>query len=183
MSQRIKVIVPIPMDGAGVANRRAQLPNELVRPSFEVEFVAVKNGAALGDSYYDALLMDMFVFEEGLRAEAEGYDAVCIDTVSDSGMYALRSRLGIPVLGPGQASFHVACMLGHKFSVITMWDEWFHLYEKILGEYGLWGRLASMRSIDTRPDLSELLVGKEEVIFTSWRRNRSPRLKRTGRTL
>lgn len=165
MPYRVKVIVPIPMDARGVANRRAQLPDELIRPGFEVEFVAVKNGAALGDSYYDALLMDMFVFEAGLRAEQEGYDAVCIDTVSDSGLYALRSRLTIPVIGPGQVAFHVACMLGHKFSIITMWDEWFHLYRKVLTEYGLWHRLASMRSIKTRPDLSELLSGKEEVIF------------------
>jgi allantoin racemase len=109
--------------------------------------------------------MDTFVFEAGLRAEAEGYAAVCIDTVSDSGLYALRSRLSIPVVGPGQAAFYTACMLGQKFSILTMWEEWFHLYKKLLNEYGLWHRVASLRSIKTRPDLSELLAGKEEVIF------------------
>jgi allantoin racemase len=60
---------------------------------------------------------------------------------------------------------HAACMLGHKFSVITMWDEWFHLYRKILSDYKLEPRCASLRSIKTRPDLEELLLGKEEVIF------------------
>ena len=165
MSNRIKIIVPIPMDEAGVANRASQLPAERIRDGYEVEFVAVNWGAALGDSYYDSMLMDMSVFEAGLKAEEEGYDAVCIDTVSDSGLYALRSRLSIPVFGPGQAALHAACMLGHKFSIITMWDEWFHLYKKTLTEYGLWNKLASMRSIKTRPDLEELLTGKEEVIF------------------
>ena len=163
--KRIKVIVPIPMDAEGVANRASQLPGHLIRPGFDVEFVAVKNGAALGDSYYDALLMDMFVFEAGLKAEQEGYAAVCIDTVSDSGLYALRSKLSIPVIGPGQAAFYTACMLGQKFSVLTMWDEWLHLYKKLLNEYGLWHRVASLRSIKTRPDLTDLLAGKEEVIF------------------
>ena len=110
------------MDAAGVANRASQLPDVLVREGFDVEFVAVSWGAALGDSYYDTMLMDMSVFEAGLKAEEEGYDAVCIDTVSDSGMYALRSRLSIPVIGPGQAAMHTACMLGHRFSVITMWE-------------------------------------------------------------
>ena len=165
MAKRIKIIVPIPMDAAGVANRAAQLPDNLIMPGIEVDFVAVSWGAALGDSYYDAMLMDMSVFEAGLQAEQEGYDAVCIDTVSDSGMYALRSRLDIPVVGPGQAAFHVACCLGHKFSIITMWDEWFHLYTKTLKEYGLESRCASLRSIKTRPDLEELLAGKEDVIF------------------
>jgi len=34
-----------------------------------------------------------------------------------------------------------------------------------LTEYQLWNRVASLRSIDTRPDLEELLEGKEEVVF------------------
>lgn len=165
MNKKIKVIIPIPMDAAGIANRASQLPKDLIMPGAEVEFVAVGWGAALGDSYYDASLMDFSVFEAGLKAEEEGYDAICIDTVSDSGMYALRSRLNIPVIGPGQASLHLACCLGHKFSIITMWDEWFHLYTKILKEYGLEHRCASLRSIKTRPDLEELLAGKEEIIF------------------
>jgi allantoin racemase len=137
----------------------------MVAPGFDVDFVAVGWGAALGDSYYDSMLMDMSVFEAGLKAQDEGYDAVCIDTVSDSGLYALRSRLDIPVFGPGQAALHAACMLGHKFSIITMWDEWFPLYKKILTEYKLEARCASLRSIKTRPDLEELLEGKEDVIF------------------
>ncbi|MEC3884883.1 aspartate/glutamate racemase family protein [Halobacillus sp. HZG1] len=165
MSKRVKIIIPVPVDLDGVENRRSQLPEAWIRPGYEVEFVSVKNGASLGDSYYDTLLMDMFVFEAGLKAEEEGYQAVCIDTVSDSGLYALRSRLEIPVFGPGQTAFYTASMLGHKFSVITMWDEWFHLYRKTLNDYGLKDKLASLRSINTRPDLSELLSGKEEIIF------------------
>ena len=165
MRKRVKIFVPIPMDEAGVANRASQLSVEQVRDGYDVEFVAVSWGAALGDSYYDTMLMDMSVFEAGLKAEEEGFDAVCIDTVSDSGLYALRSRLSIPVFGPGQAALHGACMLGHKFSIITMWDEWFHLYTKILSEYKLEARCASIRSIKTRPDLEDLLEGKEEVIF------------------
>lgn len=165
MARRVKVIVPIPMDEAGVANRKSQLPEADIAPGYEVDFVAVAAGAALGDSYYDAALMDFSVFRAGLRAEQEGYDAVCIDTVSDSGLYALRSALTIPVLGPGQTSFYLACMLGKKFTVLTMWRPWFHLYEKLFSEYRLWDRVASIRHIGTRPDLTELLEGKEEVVF------------------
>jgi len=34
-----------------------------------------------------------------------------------------------------------------------------------LTAYHLWPRVASLRSINTRPDLEELLAGKEEVVF------------------
>jgi len=165
VTARIKIIIPIPMGPEGVAGRAAQLPASLVLPGFEPQFVAVAKGAALGDSAYDTLLMDFSVAQAGLDAEQAGYAAVCIDTVSDSGLAALRSRLSIPVVAPGQAAFHMACMLGKKFSVLTMWDEWFPLYEKTLTEYALWPRVASLRSIKTRPDLEELLAGKEEVVF------------------
>jgi allantoin racemase len=164
-SRRIKVIVPIPMDAAGVANRGQQLPAHLVSPGFAPEFAAVPWGAALGDSYHDMLLMDWTVFQAGISAEAEGYSGVLIDTVSDSGLRALRSRLSIPVVGPGEAAFATAMMLGKKFSVLTMWPQWFPLYQKTLTEYGWWDRVASLRSINTRPDVTELLAGKEEVIF------------------
>lgn len=163
--RRIKVIVPIPMDSAGVANRATQLPAALQAPGFVPEFAAVGWGAALGDSYHDMLLMDWTVFQAGIDAEAEGYAAVVVDTVSDSGVRALRSRLSIPVIGPGEAAFHTAMMLGKKFTILTMWPQWFPLYEKTLTDYCLWDRVASLRSIDTRPDVTELLAGKEEVIF------------------
>jgi len=165
VDKRVKVIVPIPMDAAGVANRAGQLPPAVIRPGFKPEFAAVPWGAALGDSYHDMLLMDWTVFQAGISAEAEGYAGVLIDTVSDSGLRALRSRLTIPVVGPGEAAFMTAMMLGKRFSVLTMWDEWFPLYEKTLTEYGFWDRVASLRSIRTRPDVTELLAGKEEVIF------------------
>lgn len=163
--KRIKVIVPIPMDEVGVANRAAQLPPGFVAPGFQPEFTAVKWGAALGDSYHDMLLMDWTVFQAGISAEDEGYAGVLIDTVSDSGLRPLRSRLSIPVVGPGESAFATAMMLGKRFTVLTMWDEWFPLYQKTLTEYGWWDRVASLRSIDTRPDVTELLAGKEEIIF------------------
>lgn len=163
--KRIKVIVPIPMDEAGVANRAEQLSPPVVRDGFEPVFEAVGWDAALGDSYHDMLLMDWTVFQAGITAEEEGYAGALIDTVSDSGLRALRSRLFIPVAGPGEAAFFAACMMGKKFSILMMWDEWFPLYEKTIPKYGLEKRLASMRSINTRPDVTELLAGKEEVIF------------------
>lgn len=166
MNKRIKVIVPIPMDADGVKARASQLPGSMIRPGYEPIFMAVKWGAALGDSYYDMMLMDWTVFQAGVTSEDEGYDAVLIDTVSDSGLRALRSRLTIPVFAPGEIAFHTACMLGKRFSILTMWPEWFPLYEKTLTEYRLWERCASIRSINTRPDLTELLAGKEEVIFS-----------------
>lgn len=165
MSKRIKMIFPVPMSDATRALVQSQLPLALQRPDIEVSFVGAGQVMTLADSYYDMALMEMAVIEAGIRAEEEGFDAVCINTVSDSGLAALRSRLSIPVLAPGLAAFHTACMLGQRFSVLTMWSRWYPLYRKTLKEYGLEARLASIRSIDVRPDTEALLQGKEEVVF------------------
>lgn len=162
---RIKYIIPFPFDEEGVANRAAQIPKELLGPDTEVECVPVRQSGTLLDSQYEALVFDMYIAEAGLRAEEEGYDAVLMDTVSDSGLAALRSRLTIPVLGPGLVSYAVGTMLGRRFSIVTMWERWRHLHEKNLDLYHLWDRCASIRAVDIPPDVEALFAGKEEEIF------------------
>ena len=96
-------------------------------------------------SHADYALADLSMLDAGMAAQDEGYDAVCIDTMSDSGVAALRSVLDIPVIGPGRASMLMALMLGNRFSVLTMWDEWKPLYTKTIGELGIADRCASIR--------------------------------------
>jgi allantoin racemase len=162
---KVLVIVPVPLDEEGVDNRRAQLEACKLGPGIAFDFRAVKVGPDLFDSYHDLLLADIGVYEAGLAAQEEGYDAVCVDTMSDSGVNALRSVLDIPVIGPARASYCTALMLGDRFSILTQWDPWKAAYKKTLMEYGLADRCASIRSIDIQPDLKNLLGGKEEDVF------------------
>jgi len=162
---RIKFIIPFPFDEEGIANRAAQIPREILGPNTEVECIPVRNSATMVTDYYEAMLFDVYIAEAGLRAEEEGYDAVVMDTVSDSGLAALRSRLTIPVIGPGLVSYAVAIMLGKRFSIITMWDRWRHLYEKNLDLYHLWDKCASIRAVNIPPDVEALFAGKEEEMF------------------
>ena len=131
---------------------------------------AGQNGPSWGDSTHDALLQDFFVYEEGMRSEEEGFDAVCVDSVSDSGVAALRSRLRIPVVGPGHVCYQIAGLLGRKFSIVTMWDRWNHFYIKSLKEYGLVDHCASIRSPGVVPDNRNLTAGKEEELFPALER-------------
>ncbi len=165
MTKRIKLIFPVPMNEQTRAMVESQIPPALIGPGFVVEFAGSRKLMTLADSHYDLFIMESIVLEAGMRAEDEGFDAVCINTVSDSALAALRSRLSIPVIGPGIAAFHTAAMLGQRFSILTMWPQWVPMYRKSIHAYGLETRLASIRHIDTRPDVQELLEGKEDVVF------------------
>ena len=154
---RIKFIIPFPFDDEGIANRAAQIPKELLGPDTHVECVPVRNSATFVTDYYESMLFDVYILEAALRAEDEGYDAVIMDTVSDSGLAAMRSRLNILAIGPGLISYAVAVMLGKRFSIVTMWDRWRHLYEKNLDTYHLWEKCASIRAVNVDSVVSTLL--------------------------
>ena len=162
---RIKYIIPFPFDEEGIAARAAQIPSDLLGEDVIVDCVPVRNSCLLLDSYYESIIFDAYIAEAGLEAEAEGYDAVVMDTVSDSGLQVLRSRLSIPVVGPGQVAFHLAGILGQRFSVITMWDTWRFFYRKLFKEYGLSDNVASVRAVNIPPDVEALFAGKEQEMY------------------
>ena len=165
MMRRVLVIVPFAMAPEHLALRREQLQGIELSPELQFEFRPVKAGPVNYSSHHDFVLADVANFEAGCRAQEEGFSAVCIDTMSDSGVAALRSVLDIPVFGPGKVSMLTALMLGERFSILTMASRWKPLYKKALDELGLHHKCASVRAIEVAPDNQALLAGKEEDVF------------------
>ena len=163
--KKVLVIVPFPMSEENLSFRREQLRAIPVSESLSFTFRPVKAAPRNYISQADMVLADIGVLETGLSAEKEGFSAICVDTMSDSGVAALRSVLSIPVIGPGRTSVLAALSLGNKFSIVTMWQKWKHFYMKTLTELGVENALASVRAIDVTPDNQALLSGKEEEIF------------------
>lgn len=162
---RILNIVPVPVPQEALGAFADQVPAEAMFPGFENVFVAARAGGGVIDSPYEQTLCDAFVLDAGARAEEQGYDGVVVNSMSDSALAALRSRLTIPVVAPSQASMLLACLLGKRFSVVTMWPQWHSLYTKAVAHEGLTHRLASIRDIGVRPDAEQLLAGKEDFVF------------------
>jgi allantoin racemase len=162
---KILVINPFPLDDEGVKRRAAQTGHVELDPETELVFRPVKIGPTSFMSPHDWLVMDLGIYEAGLTAEEEGFDAVVIDTMSDSGMAALRSVLSIPVVGPGKASMLYALTLGAKFSVLAQWKPALPRYAKVIRDYGFERQCASVRSFDVEPDFVNLTEGKEDATF------------------
>jgi Asp/Glu/hydantoin racemase len=165
MTHRVLVVVPFAMSAESLALRQEQLEGIALSPQLQFEFRPVKAGPLNYSSHHDFVLADAANFEAGCRAQDEGFAAVCIDTMSDSGVAALRSVLDIPVFGPGKVSMLSALMLGDRFSILTMASRWKPLYKKALDELGMHHKCASVRAIEVSPDNQALLSGKEEEVF------------------
>ncbi|PVX59612.1 aspartate/glutamate racemase family protein [Rhodococcus globerulus] len=178
--KRVLNIIPVPVPPESLDAFASQLSGDFVHPDFENVFVSARAGGGTLDSAYETTLADAFVLDAGCRAEEQGYAAVCVNSMSDSALAALRSRLTIPVVAPSQATMLLACLLGKRFSVVTMWPEWHELYHKAARENGLTGRLASVRDIGVRPDAAELLAGKEEFVFAAVEREARAAVEEDG---
>ncbi|MEM7570140.1 MAG: aspartate/glutamate racemase family protein [Pseudomonadota bacterium] len=162
---RFLFLMPVPMTPPALESFAAQLPVGIRRENITLDFSSPESGASLLDTPYDSVIADATVLKAGLNAEKAGYDVVCSYSMSDSGVKGLRSSLSIPVVGAGEATFHLASQLGRRFSVVTMWEPWLEHSHDLAKKTGLTSRLASVRHIDVRPDTQELLAGKEDIVF------------------
>ena len=83
------------MSNQNLEMRKQQLKSVQLSDEMEFIFRPVKAAPKNYVSESDMVLADIAILEAGLSAENEGFDAVCIDTMSDSGVAALRSSLSI----------------------------------------------------------------------------------------
>jgi len=118
---------------------------------FEVDAVNIKFGPASIETHYDAEVAATFIVREVEKAEKAGYDAVIINCFDDPALDAAREAVNIPVVGPGEASIYLACMLGEKFSILTVGPPYVkRLPTPRIRKMGLTSRFASEISIDVK---------------------------------
>jgi len=118
------------------------------RPGTNIKVVSLDWGTASIESFLDEALVIPNILSRVIQAEEEGADAVIIDCMADPGLYAARELVSIPVVGPAQASMHLAAILGHRFSVLAVGERDIPAVEDQATLYGLINRLASVRAFN-----------------------------------
>jgi allantoin racemase len=117
-------------------------------PGTTVSVATLEWGVASIESYRDHALAIPDILNKAVEAERAGVDAIIVDCMGDPGVPAARELLSIPVVGPAEASLHLAAMLGHRFSVLTVLDACIAMMHEQVARYGLSGKLASIRAFN-----------------------------------
>ena len=117
-------------------------------PGVEVSLVTLEWGPASIESARDHALAVPDILNKIVQAEAEGVEAVIVDCMGDPGVPAARELVRIPVVGPAEASMHLAAMLGQRFSMLAVLDSRIPMMEEQVLRYGLADRLASVRAFN-----------------------------------
>ena len=115
-----------------------------------VDAVNPPDGPASIEGYYDEAFAVPGLLACIARAGAEskppaGYAIACFD---DTGLDAARSLARAPVVGIGEAAFHMATLVAGRFSVVTTLARSIPAIEHNLVRYGLGARCARVRAAE-----------------------------------
>jgi allantoin racemase len=143
---RIQVINPnttVPMTAKiGLAAKAA------ASQGVEIRTVNPEFGPPSIEGYFDeAFAAPGLLAEIGKAAGADAFVIACFD---DTGLEAARSATEAPVVGIGEAAFHMASLIAEKFSVITTLARSVAPIEHNLAKYGLMARCARVRASNVR---------------------------------
>lgn len=157
---RIRAVTPVITESFGplILEEFAKV----ARPGTEISNVFLTTGPASVECAYDEVVASPDVVAKVRQAEKDGMDAVVINCFGDPGLDAAREVVSIPVVGPCEASMHVAATLGHKFSVITILQSLIPELEFHAQKYGVGSKFASARSIEL--PVLDLEEGREEFV-------------------
>src|ERR1700722_13743242 len=112
----------------------------------EVIAVNPAHGPVSIEGYFDEAFAVPGMIEEILKGEAAGAQAFVIACFDDTGLEAARCAASGPVVGIGEAAFHLAALIAHRFSVVTTLSRSIAPIETNLMKYGLDRRCARGRA-------------------------------------
>jgi allantoin racemase len=108
----------------------------------------IKSGKPFIEGDYEDAYAAPGTVEAAVDAQRDGVNAVVINCTADTGYEACREQVSIPVVPPTQAAMHLSVQLAHRFSVLTFSVRTIPRFERLAWKFGLWNRLASVRSVE-----------------------------------
>ncbi len=152
---RIAYVLPGPLSlghpaGKQELVRRQEILQSWASPGTEVVVREVAEGPPSIESAYEEYLSLTQTAGLLLSLQDEGFDAAVIGCFGDpclDALYEVTERL--VVVGPGNASFHLAAMLGERFGVVTVDDGIVGPIRRQVAGSGLAERLAAVAVVQT----------------------------------
>jgi allantoin racemase len=140
----MRLLVVNPNTTASMTEKIGQVARRVASPGTEIVAVNPAEGPASIEGYYDEAISLAGLLR--VIRQAEGFDAIIIACFDDTGLDAVRCITDRPVIGIGEAAYHMAAMISNKFSIVTTLGRSVPALEHNLHRYGLWARCARVRS-------------------------------------
>ncbi|MEE4012395.1 aspartate/glutamate racemase family protein [Roseibium sp. FZY0029] len=146
----IHILVINPNSTASMTQKIAAAARAAAGPFTRITAInPLKGPAAIqGPADGEAALPALFdLFEKSLKSDPS-IRAVIIACFDDTGLWELKATSGVPVVGIGEAAYHVASVAAERFSVVTTLPVSVPVLEDNLKRTGLAARCARVRASD-----------------------------------
>jgi allantoin racemase len=144
----MRILVVNPNTTAAMTETIGRAARAVAAAGTEIIAVNPPDGPVSIEGYYDEAFSVPGLLAEIAKGDASGVAAHIIACFDDTGLEAARCISPAPVIGIGEAAFHLASVLGHRFSVVTTLSRSIAVIENNLLKYGLAGRCANVRACE-----------------------------------
>ena len=142
----MRILIVNPNTTASMTRKVGEAARAVAAPGTSIEAVNPDFGPASIEGYFDeAFSAPGLLAEMGKAPDRDAYIIACFD---DTGLDAARCMVDAPVIGIGEAAFHMASLIAGKFSVVTTLSRSVPAIEHNLHKYGLASRCVRVRASD-----------------------------------
>lgn len=142
----MRILVINPNTTASMTEKIGKAAQSAASPTTEIIAVNPPDGPPSIEGYYDEVFSIPGIIAE--MAKATAVDAFVIACFDDTGLDAARCATEAPVIGIGEAAFHLATLVAGRFSVVTTLARSVPAIEHNLTKYGIASRCAKVRASD-----------------------------------
>jgi allantoin racemase len=142
----MRIHIVNPNSTVSMTQKIAAAARDVAASGTEIVAVTSLKGPPAIQGHYDGALAVPGLLEEIARGEADGVDAHVIACFDDTGLDPARALARAPVIGIGEAGYHLASLIAGRFSVVTTLSCSVPILEENLRRYGLAGRCARVRA-------------------------------------
>ena len=144
----MRILVVNPNTSAAMTEKIGIAARAVAAPGTEIIAINPADGPASIEGYYDEVFSAPGLLAEIAKGEAMRVSAHIIACFDDTALEAARSLASVPVIGIGEAAFHMASLVAHRFAVVTTLSRSIPAIETNLMKYGLASRCAKVRACE-----------------------------------
>jgi allantoin racemase len=144
----MRILIVNPNTSVAMTEKIGTAARAVAAPGTEIIAVNPADGPVSIEGYYDEVFSVPGLLAEIAKGEASGVSAHIIACFDDTGLEAARSLASAPVIGIGEAAFHLASLVAHRFAVVTTLSRSIPAIETNLTKYGLASRCAKVRACE-----------------------------------
>jgi allantoin racemase len=142
----MRILIVNPNTTVAMTEKIASAARAVAAPGTDIIAVNPADGPASIEGYYDEVFSIPGLLAEIAIGEASGVSAHIVACFDDTGLEAARGLAQAPVIGIGEAAFHIASLVARRFSVVTTLSRSIAVIETNLMKYGLSQRCVKVRA-------------------------------------